>query len=142
MTYASIYDEIVQGHESSTREKYVEDSTYENGYRKLTMSEEISMLDDAYKKYADYLENNVQQYPEYYKSLGEYLDQLARIGVRPELGNKALEEVSRYINEGIPENISGKLVEASKSFVVQYISQNEKVISIESLLEGINIFER
>lgn len=141
MTYASIYDEIVQGHKSGTREKYVEDSTSESGYRKLTMSEEISMLDDAYKKYADYLENNVQQYPEYYESLNEYLDQLASIGVRPEQGYRALEEVSRYINEGIPENISGKLVEASKEFVAQYLNKNVKNISIESLLEGIKIFE-
>ena len=141
MAYASIYDEIVQGHESGTREKYVEDSTSESGYRKLTMSEEISMLDDAYKKYADFLESNVQQYPEIYESYSKHLDQLARIGVRSELGYRALETLARYIDEGIPENISGKLVEASKSFVAKYLNKNVKNISIESLLEGIKIFE-
>ncbi len=48
--YGNLYDEIVQGYQNGTRERYVKDET---GYRKLTMEEELDGLDKALQKAAD-----------------------------------------------------------------------------------------
>ncbi len=51
--YANLYDEIVQGYQDGTRERYVEDENSETGFRKMTMEEELSRLDRAFQKMAD-----------------------------------------------------------------------------------------
>lgn len=51
--YGNLYDEIVQGYQNGTRERYVEDETSETGYRKMTMEEELDGLDKAFQKAAD-----------------------------------------------------------------------------------------
>ena len=51
--YANLYDEIVQGYQDGTRERYVEDENSETGFRKMTMEEELSGLDRAFQKMAD-----------------------------------------------------------------------------------------
>lgn len=56
--YANLYDEIVQGYENGTRQINVIDENSEQGYRTLTMEEELSALDAAYEK-------NVKGFEEY-----------------------------------------------------------------------------
>ncbi len=51
--YGNLYDEIVQGCRSGTRERYTEDENSETGFRKMTMEEELSGLDRAFQKMAD-----------------------------------------------------------------------------------------
>ncbi len=51
--YGNLYDEIVQGYQNGTRERYVEDETSETGYRKMTMEEELDGLDKAFQRAAD-----------------------------------------------------------------------------------------
>lgn len=51
--YGNHYDEIVQGYQNGTRERYVEDETAETGYRKMTMEEELNELDKAFQRAAD-----------------------------------------------------------------------------------------
>ncbi len=51
--YGNLYDEIVQGYQNGTRERYVEDETSKTGYRKMTMEEELDGLDKAFQKAAD-----------------------------------------------------------------------------------------
>jgi hypothetical protein len=51
--YGNLYDEIVQGYQNGTRERYVEDKTSETGYRKMTMEEELDGLDKAFQRAAD-----------------------------------------------------------------------------------------
>ena len=51
--YGNLYDEIVQGYQNGTRERYVEDETSETGYRKMTMEEELNELDKAFQSAAD-----------------------------------------------------------------------------------------
>ena len=51
--YGNLYDEIVQGYQNGTRERYVEDKTSETGYRKMTMEEELEGLDKAFQRAAD-----------------------------------------------------------------------------------------
>ena len=51
--YGNLYDEIAQGYQNGTRERYVENETSETGYRRLTMEEELDGLDKAFQKAAD-----------------------------------------------------------------------------------------
>ena len=51
--YGNLYDEIVQGYQNGTRERYVEDENSETGFRKMTMEEELNGLDRAFQKMAD-----------------------------------------------------------------------------------------
>ena len=51
--YGNLYDEIVQGYQDGTRERYAEDGNSETGFRKMTMEEELSRLDRAFQKMAD-----------------------------------------------------------------------------------------
>lgn len=51
--YGNLYDEIVQGYQNGTRERYVEDKSSETGYRKMTMEEELEGLDKAFQRAAD-----------------------------------------------------------------------------------------
>lgn len=139
--YASLYDEIVQGHANGTRACYVEEAASPDGSRKLTMDEEISLLDETYKKYADYMESQAQQWSELAEIFNRYVSQMERIGVRSEQASKAADGFARHLEEGIPEQISRKLVDASKAFVMQYTKQNIKSIGIEGILKGIMVFD-
>lgn len=51
--FGNLYDEIVQGYQNGTRERYVEDKTSEIGYRKMTMEEELNGLDKAFQRVVD-----------------------------------------------------------------------------------------
>ena len=51
--YSNRYDEIVQSYRNGTRERYVEDENSETGFRKMTMEEELSGLDQAFQKMAE-----------------------------------------------------------------------------------------
>lgn len=140
--YASIYDEIVRGYESGTRERYCEDQSSESGYRKLTISDEINSLNSAYKKYADNLEVQVQQAQKIAEAHDKYMEKLSKIGVeRAGLATKAQDIYSKVKDEGVMENISEKVVAASKVFVNQYANQSLRSKGIESILGNIEIFK-
>lgn len=141
--YADLYDEIVQGYENGTRERYTEDQLSESGYRKLTMSEEIDSLNSAYKKYANFLEIQAQQAPKIVEAYDKYMEKISKIGAaKAELATKAQDVYSKIKEEGVLENISEKVVAASKIFVEQYAKQNLRSMSVENILENIIIFGR
>ncbi len=141
-SYASIYDEIVQGYESGTRESYVEDETSEDGYRKLTMNEELDALNESYKNYTDYLEIQAQQLPIVIELFEKYMDTLSRKGGSDslDLASKAREEYIKMKKERIPEKISEKIIDASKVFIAQYEKQGMKNLGIEDILKNIVVF--
>lgn len=61
-TYKKLYDEIVSGYANGTREKYVSDENSEDGLRKLTMFDELQMLDEEYNNTCNFLEGFFKQY--------------------------------------------------------------------------------
>ena len=63
-TYNALYNEIVSGYADGTREKYVFDENSEDGFRKLTMAEELQRLDDEYNSQCDFLEGFFNKYRE------------------------------------------------------------------------------
>lgn len=139
--YSSIYDEIVQGYESGTREKYVEDANADGGYRKLTVSEELEKLNSAYKNYADGIEIQAKQAKEIAPIFEEYKKQLDKIGAgRTKLASKAEEVYTNAKKEQLPENISEKILEASRIFAEQYRNPVMRAKGMDSILKGITIF--
>jgi len=68
-TYKTLYDEIVSGYANGTREKYVSDENSKDGLRKLTMSEELQMLNNEYDSQCDYLEFFFERYKWEHKSV-------------------------------------------------------------------------
>lgn len=139
--YAELYDEIVQGYESGQRETYVTDSDAENGFRKLTLSEELDCLNQTFKRFADDLEKQINDLPKFNAFFEEQLDFMIKNG------NKAAQEEAKekkeaweykIKNEVIPENISKKLIAAAKEFVMQYVSKN--ITDVTKILENIKIF--
>ena len=66
---------------------------------------------------------------------------MERIGARSEQASRAADAFARHLEEGIPEHISRKLVDASKAFVMQYAKQNIKGMGIGGILKGIVVFD-
>lgn len=119
-TYASLYDEIVQGYENGTRKINVVDNESEQGYRTLTMEEEISALDKAYEKAVNAVESIVQQQPKFQKAYAEYREKLEKIGAgRAELADRYTEQ-SQNSEESMPEDIYEKMISARDSWKSAY----------------------
>lgn len=137
--YAKEYDEIVQGYKNGQRERYVYDSTTESGYRKVTMSEELELLDKGFKRAADLIETIGERRPEDAKACEIIANSIAKIfGEQSERAIKAREAAERVKNAVIPENISQKIIAAKKVFTEQYGKQTN--IDLESILKNITIF--
>lgn len=77
--YKELYDEIVQGYASGTREIYVAD---EKGTHKLTKEEELGKLDAAYKKTVDdfVTRETTNQYAR--AIIGKEMDKISKITAR------------------------------------------------------------
>lgn len=137
--YAGLYDEIVKGHEAGTRETYVEDKTAENGYRKLTMEEELNELDKAYKDYADkYASNRDKNVIDILSAHAKKVSEIS--GGRTNIANKANELLEKYKKDPVPEDFSNKMIGAAKSFVKMYKGNTR--VDISSLLKEVSIFTK
>lgn len=53
-TYQKLYHEIMEGYQTGTRTRYVQDDETDSGYRKLTMEDELKLLDEAYGDIAQF----------------------------------------------------------------------------------------
>lgn len=51
--FEKLYDEISKGYEDGTRVRYIEDASTEDGYRKLTKEEELSILKMEFDDFVD-----------------------------------------------------------------------------------------
>lgn len=139
--YASAYDEIIQGYANGTRNNYVHDETTESGYRKMTMEEEISGLDDAYQKYISGFEAIIRQSFDAKKAFDRYIKKLSKLGAhRAEMAIAAQKEFEEMSREGIPENIAGRMSGAKKKFIELYSLYDRRGLGIRSLLGNIKIF--
>lgn len=78
-TYKTLYDEIVSGYANGTREKYISDENSKDGLRKLTMSEELQMLNDEYDSQCDFMESFFERYKWEHKHVIEFAKLLDKI---------------------------------------------------------------
>lgn len=123
--YASIYDEIVRGHEEGTREAYVADDSSETGYKKLSMQDEIDELNKAFVKKAEQFEARYKNNKEAIEILEAHTEKVMKLsGERTSIAKGAKKELGRAKKEIVPDNIAEKLIGAAKSFAGVYSSQN------------------
>lgn len=78
-TYKKLYDEIVSGYANGTREKYVSDENSEDGLRKLTMSEELQMLDEEYNNTCNFLEGFFKQYKKEHEAVLKWASMVDKV---------------------------------------------------------------
>jgi hypothetical protein len=141
-SYAILYDQIVKGYSNGTRAIHVQDDTVDKGYRVLTQEEEISALTNSYKKYADDLQNQIEQEPKIKEAMEKYMKKLETIGGRmPAMASEYYTNVYQKENKDIiPDHLSEKLVNASNLFVKKYSSSAMNLMDIQELLKNIKVF--
>ena len=124
--YANLYDEIVQGYENGTRQINVIDESSEQGYRALTMEEELSALDAAYEKNVKGFEEYTAQQNKAQAIIGEWKEQVAKIksGVTTaqSVENKAEQDGGQ---DKLPENVAEKLLSVRDSWKAVYAASGK-----------------
>jgi len=107
--YTSLYEEIVQGYDSGTRVINVADENSENGYRTLTMQEELADLDSAYESAVNTAVSIMRQSEKAAIAFDKYYAKIQRIGSgRAEFANAYANRRDKI--EMVPENAVEKMI--------------------------------
>ncbi len=158
--YGKLYDEIVRGHESGQREIYVETPGGEERARKITLSEELACLDEAFKEYSDRLREDIAKAPEmtvlkekqteflskaseskgFHMRMSKLYSSIAEKSKEEELAKEKVkrEQENRIKDETVPENIAEKMASAVQEFIAQYMGGSIK--SVADILASIKMF--
>ena len=134
--YAELYDEIVQGYESGTREIYVTD---ENGTHKLTKDEELSNLDAAYKKTVDDFVTMETTNQHARGIIGEEMNKISKITTSSDWASAYSEEQKTRGKDEITENLGKKMYGAITSFKEKYTMIQPDKEQLSQLLMSIKI---
>jgi len=127
--YGNLYDEIVQGYQNGTRERYVEDKTSETGYRKMTMEEELKELDKAFQEAAD--EANIEK-----MIRGEFKRLLSKAGSKQADFSKPNKKP--HIVEDAEETIGQKMKKLAQAWKDTYKTSGSKESGMKKVLSMLN----
>lgn len=117
--YTSLYDEIVQGYENGTRVINVADENSENGYRPLTMQEELDDLDRAYESVVNTTVSIMEQSEKVSMAFDKYYAKIQSIGAgRAELANAYADRRDKV--EMMPENAVEKMISERDAWKAVY----------------------
>ena len=126
--YGNLYDEIVQGYKDGTIERYVEDTTSETGFRKMTMEEELADLDKAFQSVADKAEVDAKAS----RILDGYKEKLSKL----KSGQKLSADADKA--KTVQENASQKLVTLAQAWKDAYKVSGSKAGGMEKVLSMLN----
>lgn len=126
--YGNLYDEIVQGYKDGTIERYVEDTTSETGFRKMTMEEELADLDKAFQSVADKAEVDAKAS----RILDGYKERLSKL----KSGQKLSADSDK--TGAVQENVSQKLVTLAQAWKDAYKVSGSKEGGMEKVLSMLN----
>lgn len=127
--YGNLYDQIVKGYQDGTIERYVEDKNSETGYRKLTMEEELSKLDEAYQKasdLADIFAENAKKAAPAFRDMAEKMSK-----INSSIANSYKKQSQ---TDDIPDNIGQKMITAAQKWKDAYNVSGSKTSSMESIM--------
>jgi len=117
--YTSLYDEIVQGYADGTRIINVADENSKNGYRTLTMQEELADLDSAYESVVNTTVAIMEQSEKVSMAFDKYYAKIQSIGAgRAELANVYADRKDKV--EMIPENAIEKMISERDAWKIAY----------------------
>lgn len=117
--YTSLYDEIVQGYQNGTRVINVFDENSENGYRTVTMQEELEDLDSAYERIVNRTVSVMKQSEKAAVAFDKYYAKLQRIGAeRAEMARAYVDRRDRV--EIVPENAVEKMISERDAWKMAY----------------------
>ena len=124
--YANLYDEIVQGYENGTRQIDVIDENSEQGYRTLTMEEELSALDAAYEKNVKGFEEYTKQQNKAQNIIGEWKEQVKEIKIGV-ISAQSAEDKTEQDDEQvkITDNLAEKLLSVRNSWKTAYVASSK-----------------
>lgn len=123
--YGNLYDEIVQGYQNGTRERYVEDENSETGFRKMTMEEELSELDRAFQKMADRADTREMIEGEFKR-------------LKTEGGKGLSSKKLRGTDEDAPETVGQKMKRLAQEWKDAYKTSGSKEGGMEKVLSMLN----
>ncbi len=127
--YGNLYDQIVKGYQDGTIERYVEDKNSETGYRKMTMEEELSKLDEAYQKasdLADIFAENAKKAAPAFKDMAEKMSK-----INSSIANSYKKQSQ---TDDIPDNIGQKMITVAQKWKDAYNISGSKTNSMESIM--------
>lgn len=104
-TYQKIYHEIMEGYQTGTRTRYVQDDETESGYRKLTMDEELQLLDEAYGDIAQFAKNESSIKEHALKCLAQGKKKIASITGNYGQLSEILNELTSWEKEKVSDDI-------------------------------------
>lgn len=108
--FKEMTDEIVSGYENGTRVRFIEDSTSKDGYRKLTMEDELSILQNEYD---EFVENRFgKEHAEESVKITNAINDIEKL--KESLGKGP---AKTYTPEKIPDNFVQKLKQDSRKYV-------------------------
>lgn len=115
-TFKEMTDEIISGYENGTRVRFVEDENSEDGYRRLTMEDELSILQDEYDEFVEnrFGKEHTEQSVKVTNAINEFEKLKESLGKGP---------ARTYEPEKIPENFVEKLKNDSRSYVATKTAQ-------------------
>ena len=137
-SYASVYNDIVQGYKDGTRVVYADSGED----RILTKEEDLARLNDAYKNHVDFFEERIS----IDKKNNEMLENSIKGHAWERTSARArgfLEEQERKRDnpEYVPANLGERMREAGKQFVEQFATLKEvNNKSISKILSSIKLF--
>lgn len=123
-SFQTMAKEVVTGHDDGTRIRYIADSDSEDGYRKLSKEDELSILQ---QEFDDYVESRFGlQHQKESEMVAKAVNRLQDIKL--EMGRG---DIRYYEPEKIPEGFAEEMQNSAKSYVAS-LSESGKKVSEDS----------